>query len=126
MKVIRRPCWADPASTWLAAWVVASLGLSLGFGRSVRAEPPQPLIACVFPAGGQRGTTFEATVYGTNLQAAGAVRISGPGVIGLVLPGAKPDSLKIAVTIARDAELGERDLRRGYARRRLESLSLHH
>ena len=113
MKVIRRPCWSHSCSWVFAASIMTALGVSLGMDQTSRAEPPQPLVGCVYPAGGQRGTTFEATVYGTNLQGASAVRISGPGVIGLVLPGGKPDSTKIAVTIAKDAELGERDIRVG-------------
>jgi len=87
--------------------------MSLGLDQQALAEPPQPLIACVYPAGGQRGTTFEATVYGTNLQGASAVRISGHDVMGLVVQGGKADSTRIAVTIAKDAELGERDFRVG-------------
>ena len=113
MKVMHRSCWPHSCSRWFAASISFLLSVLLGPDQTTRAEPPQPLVSCVYPAGGQRGTTFEATVYGTNLQGAGAVRISGPGAIGLVLPGGKPESTKIAVTIAGDAELGERDIRVG-------------
>ena len=49
---------------------------------AVLAQPPQPLMSAVFPAGGQRGTTLAATVMGTNLQGAVGVHISGAGVTG--------------------------------------------
>jgi len=75
------------------------------------AQPPQPLLSHVFPAGAQRGKTIEATVFGTNLPGASAVRITGPGVAAKVLQAEKPDAVRIAVTIAPDADLGERDLR---------------
>ena len=75
------------------------------------AQPPQPLLAYVFPAGGQRGKTIEATVSGTNLQGAVGVHLSGQGVAANVLKVEKPDTLRISVTIAADAALGERDLR---------------
>lgn len=111
MKVSRRPRMLHSTSSGFAPSVLAILCLALLFADVAAAEPPQPLIACAYPAGGRRGTTFEATVFGTNLQSATAVHISGQDAIGLVLPGGKPDSTRIAVTIAGDAELGERDIR---------------
>jgi hypothetical protein len=94
---------------WLPA-AAALLFVFLSCARS-SAQPPQPLLSHVFPAGGQRGKTIEATVTGANLQGASVVRITGPGVAAKVLQAEKPDSARIAVTIAPDAELGERDLR---------------
>ncbi len=111
MKVIRRLGLPHSGSRLFASSVIAALGMYFGLVELAAAEPPQPLLSCVYPAGGQRGTTFEATVFGTNLQAASTVHISGRDVIGMILPGGKPDSTRIAVTIARDAVLGERDLR---------------
>jgi hypothetical protein len=83
----------------------------LGCSSWAAAQPPQPLLAYVFPAGGQRGKTIEAVVSGTNLQGAIGVHLSGQGVAANVLKVEKPDTLRISVTIAADAALGERDLR---------------
>ncbi|OHB86668.1 MAG: hypothetical protein A2V98_10945, partial [Planctomycetes bacterium RBG_16_64_12] len=75
------------------------------------AQPPQPHINFVFPAGGQRGTTIETTVSGTDLQDADAVHVSGAGVTGSVVNVEDPNTVRISVALAPDAELGERDLR---------------
>ena len=80
-------------------------------GASVQAQPPQPLMSAVFPAGGQRGATLAATVIGTNLQGAVGVHISGAGVTGSVVTADKPDTIQVSITIAPDAPLGERDIR---------------
>ena len=93
---------------WLAPVLFLLLAVSPSWSF---AQPPQPLVSCVFPAGGQRGKTTEAVVTGTNLQGASAVRVSGPGVTAKVVLASKPDTVKIAVTIAPDAEPGERDIR---------------
>ena len=99
--------------------------------------PTGPVIFFVFPAGGQLGTTVEATVAGQQLKGATAVYVSGKGVTARVAPEEKPDpkakpkpgppappprpwissnirpseAVRIAITIAPDAELGEHDLR---------------
>jgi hypothetical protein len=75
------------------------------------AQPPQPAIKFIFPAGGQRGKCVDVIVNGTGLQGAGAVRVSGEGVSGRVLKVENPSLLRIAVTIDPDATVGERDLR---------------
>ncbi|MGA2617533.1 MAG: hypothetical protein ABSF26_07995 [Thermoguttaceae bacterium] len=103
-----------------------------------RAEGPTgPAIFFIYPAGGQSGTTVEATVAGQQLKGAKAVYVSGKGVTARIATEAKPDpnakpkpgppappprpwinnnmapteAVRIAVTIAPDAELGEHDLR---------------
>jgi hypothetical protein len=69
------------------------------------------VIKYLFPAGGQRGKSVETTVSGTNLQGASAVRLTGGGVSAKVVKVENPNTVRISVTIAPDAELGERDLR---------------
>lgn len=104
-------------------------------------KPPEvplpPQLLYVYPAGGQRGRTVEVTVHGVAITRATAVRISGSGASARVLPPAPPpdpagkdaktavktpqraknplevdtEPLRVAVTVAADAEPGERDLR---------------
>ncbi|MFI5381645.1 MAG: DVUA0089 family protein, partial [Tepidisphaerales bacterium] len=89
------------------------------------AETPQPFLGYCYPAGGQRGTTVEATLMGQNLQGATEIHISGKGVTAKILktdPKAGPPpassqalaftaSATVAFTIAPDAEPGLRDVR---------------
>jgi hypothetical protein len=96
-----------------------------------------PAIFFIYPAGGQLGKTVEATVAGQQLKGATAVWVSGKGLSARVVPEEKPDpnakpkpgppappprpwissnirpseAVRISVTIAPDAELGEHDLR---------------
>jgi len=80
-------------------------------------EAPLPQLTWVFPAGGQQGHTFEAIATGQNLVApdtpleANTVTFSGSGITGKVLDGKDPNKVRILITIAPDAELGERELR---------------
>jgi len=75
------------------------------------AQPPQPVVTFVFPAGAQRGTTVEATINGKDFQNASGVRITGPGVTAKIVKVVNPNAVQIALSVAPDAELGERDLR---------------
>ena len=77
------------------------------------AQPPQPqpVVTFVFPAGASRGQTVEATINGRDFQNASGVRITGPGVTGKIVQVVNPNSVKVAFTVAPDAELSERDLR---------------
>lgn len=97
-----------------------------------------PTIIFVFPAGAQRGTTIEAVIAGQNLKGADGVIVSGAGVTGAVTAvesakatGGKPskpgkeapkprpwvdgdragDVVRLTLTVAPDAAVGERDLR---------------
>ena len=90
--------------------VPAALGFFL-LALPAGALPPQPTLSLVFPAGGQRGKTLQATVYGANLAGSSAVRFSGAGVIGSVVKVENPSTVKISVAISANAELGERDVR---------------
>ena len=75
------------------------------------AQPPQPVVTFVFPAGAQRGATVEATINGKDFQNANGVRITGPGVTAKIVQVVNPNAVKVSLTVALDAELGERDLR---------------
>jgi hypothetical protein len=100
------------SSDLLRALVVpAVLALPLWGPSLVDAEPPQPVIKFIFPAGGQRGKSVDVTVNGTGLQGAGAVRVSGGGITGQVVKVENPNLVRITVTIDPDATVGERDLR---------------
>ena len=70
----------------------------------------QPVLAWIYPAGGQRGTTIEVTASGTSIVPE-TVLVTGGGVIGKVTDGSQPNKVKFTLAIARDAEPGERELR---------------
>jgi hypothetical protein len=59
-------------------------------GTAARAQSPQPHIGYVYPAGGQRGTTFEVVVGGQFLRGVDDVRFSGPGVQATVVQYFRP------------------------------------
>ena len=73
-------------------------------------EPVQPVLAWIYPAGGQRGTTVEVTASGTAI-APQSVLITGGGVTARVVDAKDPAKVRIAVAIAPDAEPGVRELR---------------
>lgn len=78
---------------------------------TVLAQPPQPSLSWVFPAGGRRGSTVEVTVSGANLTNVIGARVSGGGVTAEVIQSLNANSARLRLTIAPNAELGERDLR---------------
>ena len=112
-----------------------ALALSLsGISATIAAEPKEkkeydPHITYLFPAGGQKGTTVEAMVRGRGLDETAEARVSGEGVTAKVLaieePSTKlqqrskdrqdvsenPNVVRLLLTIAADAPLGQRDLR---------------
>ena len=118
---------------------LAVLTCLISGGSWCHAQNASPGIMFMFPAGGQRGKTLEATVAGNGLKGATAVYVSGKGVTATIVSeiaaGAaaapkpkqgpagqkkpKPwinstvarDSVRVAIVIAPDAELGQRDLR---------------
>lgn len=119
---------------------IMSLGwipLCLLAAAACHAQATGPVILFIFPAGGQLGKTVEVTVAGQQLKGATAVWVSGKGLSARVAPDEKPDpkakpkpgqvakpprpwisnrirpaeAVRISITIAPDAELGEHDLR---------------
>lgn len=73
-------------------------------------EPAQPVLAWMYPAGGQRGRTVEITASGTGI-VPGNLIVTGAGIATRVLESKDPKLARFAVTIAPDAELGVRELR---------------
>jgi len=73
-------------------------------------EPPQPVLAWIYPAGGRQGSTVEVTLSGTGIQP-DRVLISGAGASARVIDAGDGKTARIAVDLAPDAEVGIRDLR---------------
>jgi hypothetical protein len=69
-----------------------------------------PVITSATPATGLVGTTFVASISGTNLAGATAVTFNGAGVSASIGPGATATTLPIVVTIATNAEPGPRTI----------------
>jgi hypothetical protein len=93
---------------------VSLMFAAVAFGASLaEAQPPQPqpVVTFVFPAGAQQGQTIEATINGRDFQNANGVRITGPGVTASIAQVVNPNSVRVSIAVAPDAELGERDLR---------------
>lgn len=91
----------------------ACLGLALACAalHPDAAWGQRPVIRYVFPAGGQRGSTFEATVVGTGLAGVSQVRIVPGDVQASVVERASGTQARISVTVSPEAALGEHDLR---------------
>ncbi|MGQ9574590.1 MAG: hypothetical protein ACUVUC_04675 [Thermoguttaceae bacterium] len=105
---MRNPCRSGRLLWWALALLLTCL---LAVPAALEAQAPQPLISWVFPAGAQKGKTIEATVNGKDLQGASGVHFSRAGVTGKVAQVVNPNTVRIEVTVAPDAELGELDLR---------------
>ena len=73
-------------------------------------EPPEPVLAWIYPAGGERGRTVELTAAGTAILAQ-SVLVSGTGVTAEVVEAKDPTQARVRVTIAADALPGVRELR---------------
>jgi hypothetical protein len=83
---------------------------ALVFGQAKRLEPPQPVLAWIYPAGGRQGTSVEITLSGTGIQPDG-VLVSGAGATGRVVDAGDGKTARIAIAIDATAELGVRELR---------------
>jgi hypothetical protein len=73
-------------------------------------EPPQPVLAWMYPAGGQQGTTVETTLSGAGIQPE-RVLVSGTGAAGRVVDAGDGKTARIAIAIDAAAEPGVRELR---------------
>ncbi len=73
-------------------------------------EAPHPVLAWMYPAGGQRGTTVEATLSGTGITPE-TVLVTGGGVTAKMLESKDPKVTRLSIAIAADAAPGERELR---------------
>ncbi|MGC8668172.1 MAG: hypothetical protein ACP5VE_08680 [Chthonomonadales bacterium] len=75
------------------------------------AQGQRPVIRYVFPAGGRRASTFQATVAGTGLLGVTQVRVVPPDVSASVVERISASQVRISVTVSPAAEPGEHDLR---------------
>ena len=104
------------------------LTLVLAAGASLTLNAQKLNIGYAYPAGGQRGSTFEVTVGGQNLSSVTGVAFSGTGIKGEIIEPAQRkgrrnraigeqdnpqigERVKLRITIDPKAELGMRDLR---------------
>lgn len=96
-------------------------------GRADAAER-QPHIGYVYPAGGRQGTSFELRIGGEDVYGSTSALVSGEGVTARVIDSERPlagkadkpkkkpgqaaiaEVVTLAITIAKDAELGEREI----------------
>ncbi len=74
-------------------------------------QTTQPYISSIFPAGGQRGKTVRVTISGQNLEEVRSIRVTGKGVTVNLAGTNSATTAVVSVSIALDADLGERDLR---------------
>ena len=97
---------------WLSVALIASLASAWGQGRG-------PQIGYVYPAGGERGTTFRIAVGGQSLRGADDVRVSGEGVHASVVEYVRAlDTMEL-----RDTEAFMRDLvRRRWVARTMDAI----
>jgi hypothetical protein len=77
---------------------------------AVNIEPPLPVLAWIYPAGAARGTTVDVLASGTSI-APDSMLVTGGGVTGKVIDAKDPNKVKISVTVAPDAAVGEREFR---------------
>jgi hypothetical protein len=74
----------------------------------VAPPPPQASIVSIAPVSALPGTTFNATITGTNLTGATAVNFSGAGVTAIIQSNPNPQTLNVAITITGAAAAGLR------------------
>jgi hypothetical protein len=74
----------------------------------VAPPPPQATIVSIAPASGLPGTTFNATITGTNLNGASAVNFTGAGVTAIIQSNPDPQTLIVDITITAGAAAGAR------------------
>jgi hypothetical protein len=82
----------------------------LGKGAPKNLEPPQPVLAWIYPAGGRQGTTVEVALSGTGIQPS-QVLVSGSGATARIVDAGDGKTARIAVEIAPGADPTVRELR---------------
>ncbi len=92
-----------PARAFVVALVLACLAGTL------RAASPD--LKVVLPRGGQRGTEVDLTLDGDRLADAQEILLYSPGIAVTKLDATNPKQLKARIQIARDAGIGEHQLR---------------
>ncbi len=107
-----------PIGRLIAAFATLVAAVCAGPNSKAR---PEPKILSIYPAGGQRGTTFEVLLRGSDLAGAQHVIFDGSAVAARILgvdaeppvPGetSKKDLVKLRVTLAPDAAPGRYDFR---------------
>jgi hypothetical protein len=70
--------------------------------------PAVATIQSISVPNGQAGTTFNATITGTNLNGATAVNFSGAGVTAIIVTNPDPQTVEVAITITGVAAAGPR------------------
>ena len=86
------------ALRWLAT---SGLALLTATGPLLRAQQNPPHIGYVYPAGGEKGTSFRVLVGGENLDGFSQVVVSGGGITASLIEQTKPltpKGLKILLT----------------------------
>ncbi|HEX2973509.1 MAG TPA: PPC domain-containing protein, partial [Tepidisphaeraceae bacterium] len=71
-------------------YAIGGLLLLLSLASVVTAQQPNPHIGYVYPAGGQRGESFQVTVGGQFLDGVSDARISGTGAQAAIIKHTKP------------------------------------
>src|SRR6185503_11615971 len=82
--------------------------------KGKHAPSMEPKISSIYPAGGQRGTAFDAELRGSNMAGARYVIFEGSGVHAKVLGGgedATKDLLRLKFTVGPDASTGRHSFR---------------
>src|SRR5436190_91673 len=104
--------------------VALAILTAAGVCAEIKSKPhaqPEPKISSIYPAGGQRGTVFEAELRGSDLAGAHRVMFVGSGIEARILgidaeppvPGetAKKDRVRLQVTLGPDAAPGRHEFR---------------
>ncbi len=83
---------------------------ALGFPTEIYVIDPatRPTVTAISPSSGGQGTAVAATIMGSNLSGATAVRFGGSGVTATIGNGGTAASLPITITVAPGAETGAR------------------
>jgi len=107
---------APPVSVFVR--LLGCLAVALPLGPHVaRGEFPEPRLTAIFPPGGQRGTEFEVTLVGSDLDEADRLEFFHPGITSAAIvpaatefdPAPRPVAGRVRVRIAADVQPGPYD-----------------